>query len=112
MNDKVKGYKPKIKESKLRKQLLKESGKTFQGPDGKLYKVSAEGFARLLKKDKTKSTAREKAIKKSGTKNMPYKESSAKGGGGNYTPRNIKKMPTISREMKHGGSVKKSKKKK
>ena len=91
--------------------------KTFQGPDGELYKVSAEGFARLLrspgagklKKGKAKSTAREKAIKKSGTKNMPYKESSAKGGKGNYTPRNIKKMPTISREMKHGGSIKKKK---
>ena len=39
MNDKVKGYKPKIKESKLRKQLLKEfekKGKTKRsiGPVG------------------------------------------------------------------------------
>jgi len=57
MNDKVKGYKPKIKASKLRKQLLKEFEK--------------------------KSTTKEEAIKRSGTKNM-----------------------------KHGGSVKKSKKKK
>ena len=51
------GYKPKIKENNLRKQLLKEFEK--------------------------KSTTKEEAIKRSGTKNM-----------------------------KHGGSVKKSKKKK
>jgi hypothetical protein len=30
-----------------------------------------------------------------------------KGGKGNYTPENIKKMPTISREMAKGGEVKK-----
>tara|TARA_R100000234_G_scaffold116511_1_gene93688 strand:+ start:73 stop:417 length:345 start_codon:yes stop_codon:yes gene_type:complete len=30
-----------------------------------------------------------------------------KGGKGNYTPKNIKKMPTISREMAKGGEVKK-----
>ena len=33
--------------------------------------------------------------------------SEGKGGKGNYNPKNIKKMPTISREMAKGGEVKK-----
>ena len=100
------------------RDLLRKSNTGAGSTIGNLNKAEIDALMRSIPKvkpkvkPKAKSTAREKAIKKSGTKNMPYKESSAKGGGGNYTPRNIKKMPTISREMRHGGSVKKSKKKK
>ena len=38
MNDKVKGYKPKIKASKLRKQLLKEFGKKSMKHGGSVKK--------------------------------------------------------------------------
>ena len=96
------------------RDLLRKSNTGAGSTIGNLNKAEIDALMRSIPKvkPKAKSTARERAIKKSGTKNMPYKESSAKGGGGNYTPRNIKKMPTISREMRHGGSVKKSKKKK
>ena len=48
------------------------------------------------------------------TKGRPHKDDKekktiipGKGGKGNYTPKGIKKMPPISREMAKGGEVKK-----
>jgi len=102
MNDKVKeakGLRPGVT-SKLREKVgdLLSAGTSASKIIEKLSGTSAKN---PHKKETIRDVLRDLKA------NLGSRED--KGGKGNYTPKNIKKMPTISREMATGGIVKKFK---